>query len=249
MPRRGSNAVSLFLLGGYDLKGTLTQFDDNHSALTERVDTLGDTYEEHAFVGVRTAEISQQGFFDDDAAAGHGAITTGPGVGRILMYGAAGTATGAELTCYASAVEVSFGLMAERGALHKARASYRTGGPVETARLIGGAGYGVFSALGATGQSNILDSGVSSTGGAAYLQYQASAGEANIRVQHSASAGGSSFSTLFTFTKTASGQSAERLTTTGSINRYLRVDISTATATGAVAALNYAVGVVRGLTS
>ena len=244
MTRRGSKDVAFFLLSGLDLRGIMTQFDDNHSAALERTDVLGDEFEEHSFVGVRTAEIAQEGFFDDDPVAGHGILTTGPGVSRVLMYGIAGTATGAEFTGYASAVEVMFAEQAARGTLHKARASYRTGGPVETGRVV--RSYGAASA---TGPTDPLDGGAASTGVAAYFAYNASAGEANVRLQHSASAGTASYVDLFTFGKTASGNGAERQATTGTCLRYTRVDVTTATATGAVTALNYAVGLVRGLTS
>lgn len=244
MPRRGSNAIAFFLLGGYDLRGTLTTFEDTRLALLERTDTLGDTYEEHSFVGVRTGEISQKGFFDDDAALGHGAITTGLGIARILTYGIGGTATGAEFVGYASAVEVSYRELAARGELHKAEAMYRTGGPVETGKVLR-----TYNVASATGKTDQLDGAASSTGLAAYLQYNASAGEANIRVMHSASNGATAGVTLFTFAKTASGFGAERLSTTGVAQRYTWVDVTTASATGSIGALNYFVGLVRGLTS
>ena len=244
MTRRSSKDVAFFLLGGNDIRGTLTNFEETRSAVLERSDTLGDTWEEQSWVGVRSAELSQDGFFDDDAVLGHNPLTTGPGISRGLVYGMAGTATGAEFTGWASAVEVTFAEQAARGALHKARASYKTGGPVETGKTVL-----TYSTPGATGGTAGVDGGAASTGAAIYLAGNASAGEANVRLQHSASAGTASYSNAVTFTKLTSGPFFERLTTTGSILRYTRVDITTATATGAIAALNLFVGLVRGLST
>ena len=81
----------------------------------------------------------------------------------------------------------------------------------------------------------------------AYLQYNATAGEANIRIQDSTDA--TTWETRFTFSKTASGFGAERLVTTGAMKRYVRVDVTTASATGAITALNGFVGIVRPKTS
>lgn len=244
MTRRGSADVAFFLVGGYDLRGTLTEFDDTHTAILEQTDTLGDTWQEFLPVGVRGGEITQKGFFDDDVVAGHAAITTGPGVSRQLAYGIAGTATNAEFVGYASAVEVSFKELVARGELHKAEATYRTGGVIETGKVIKPWGL-----AGATGKSNKIDNGASSTGVAAYFHYGATAGEANVRLMHSASNGSTVGAAAFTFTKITSGYGAERLSVTTVVERYTWFDVTTATATGSIGALSYFGGIVRGLTS
>lgn len=247
MARRGSDKVNTFLLGGYNLLGTLTSFNDTREAILERSDTLGDTFEEHLPVGVRRAELTQEGFYDDDQVNGHYAITTGPGVSRILVYGWDGTATGAFFTGWASAVEVTYTEAAARNELHKARASYRTAGPVEVGRVIHS-----YANPAATGKSNVLDNGASSTGLAAYFAYNATVGEMNVRLRHSASAGATVGAILFTFTKTdatAAVAGADRQVTTAAVERYRWFEISTATATGSLANFRYFGGIVNGLTS
>ena len=88
-------------------------------------DTLGDLYEEHSFIGVRTATLSQEGFFEDGAGSAHEALTTGPGVSRVLCYGLEGSATGtgAGFEGWAGAVEVGWKARPARGGLTKALAS------------------------------------------------------------------------------------------------------------------------------
>ena len=65
MAIRGSADVAFFLLGGYDILGTITQIDDRAEALLEETHALGDAWREQSFVGVRQSEISQDGFYDD----------------------------------------------------------------------------------------------------------------------------------------------------------------------------------------
>lgn len=242
MARRGSDKVSFFLLNGNNLIGTLTEFQDTHEAVLERTDVLGDTFEEHSFTGVRRAEITQSGFFDDAPITGHNAITTGPGVSRVLSYGIGGTATGAEVINYSGAMEVSYTLQAERGALHKAQASYRGNGTFETGKLVQ-----MYGAPGATGKSNVLDLGGAATGLAAYLQWNATQGETKVSVRHSASGGATAGAALLTFTKTdaTNGYGAERLATTGTVQQFVWFDVTTASSTGSIADFNYMGNIVR----
>ena len=53
MVRRGSADVSFFLIGGYDILGTLTEFDDMVEAGIEDTTPLGAAWQQHEFVGGR----------------------------------------------------------------------------------------------------------------------------------------------------------------------------------------------------
>lgn len=246
MAYRGSPDVAFFLINGYDVLGTRTQLDDSLEAILEETHGLGDTFVEKQFTGVRRAEITQQGFFDDAAGSVHDILSTGPGVSRILAYGIGGTATGAPFIGYEGAMQVNYERLLVRGELEKANARYLGNGTVEMGKVV--RTYKAFTAVGV--QSQELDLGASQAAGvgmSAYLVYNASAGEANVRVQEAPDA--TSWSTLFTFTKTASGFGAERLTTTGAVQRYVRVQVTTASATGDITAMNAFIGVVPRLTS
>ena len=176
--------VAFYLIAGLNVVGTLTEFDDRREAKTERSDGLGDGWEEHAFVGVREAEITQSGFYDDEANSIHDALSTGPGTTNILAYCLEGTATGAEFVAYSGGVQVNYHRQAERDGLTKAKAGYRPSGRVEQGIVLQ-----TYKAVGTTGRKGVVDLGATSTGCAAYLAYNASAGECNVRILHSASGG------------------------------------------------------------
>lgn len=241
MARKNSADMAFFLVGGYSVLGTLTQVTDSIEATLEQTQVLGDTWKSEQYTGVRMGEITQEGFYDDDAGSVHDMLSTGPGVSRVLAFGDGGTATGAPVTVWEGAMQVNYERVLTVGALHKARASYQNNGTIERHKLI--RTYKANTATGAT-TGTPLDGAASSTGGAGVLEYNASQGEANVRMLHSSD--NVTYATLFTFTKTASGFGAERLTTTGVIERYTAYDVSTATATGAITALNSMMSLYRG---
>lgn len=235
----GSDQVAFFLISGLDVVGCLTEFEDKREARTEETHTLGDSWVEHTAVGARQSEITQSGFYDDAAGSIHDALSSGPGATSVLCFGLEGTATGAAFSGYSQGVQVDYQRQAERDALTKAKATYRAAGPVEEGKVLVS-----WSKPGSTGIKGKVDLGASSTGLSAYLQWAAASGEANIRIMNSAS-GGTSWQELMVFTKTVKGShGAERLTTTGDVKRYVALDITTASATGKIAALNVMAGVV-----
>ena len=238
MARYSAADVSWFLVAGLDVVGTLTEFEDNREARTEETHTLGDSWAEESFVGVRQGEITQQGFYDDAVGSVHDVLSSGPGTTNILSYCLEGTATGKNFVGWAGGVQVSYQRQAVRDALTKAKATYKGAGPIEQGKVLF-----PYKAAGSSFGKPSVDGLVSSTGGAGYLQYNASAGEAKVKILHSSD--DAAFATLFTFTKISSGHGAERLTTTGVIERYTAANFTTASATGAIAALNAFVGLVR----
>ena len=262
MAFRGSADVAFLNIGGYDVLGSVTNLNDKSEAVLEESHTLGDAWREQAYVGLRFSEITQEGFYDDGPIGSHAALSTGPGVGRVLMYGLEGTATGARVLCYESAMQVNYEIIAARGALTKAKATYRSNGAVEEGRLL--RTYKVTGATGAStgtpvdnGTSTVADpasGGSARGGGAGYFAWNSTAGEGNFRILDSAD--NITYAALFTFTKTTTGttasgaqtQGAERIATTGAIQRYAAVDYTTATATGG-AGLNYVMALVRGLST
>ena len=241
MARRGSPDVAFFLVDGLSILGSLTEVEDSIEAGIEEGAVLGDLWNAPAFTGMRMATLTQDGFYDDAVGAAHDALSSGPGTARVLCYGPAGTATGAYFQGWESAMEVKYSRILTVGALHKAHGEYKTAGAVESGKILR-----TYKAAGTTGASTgtPVDNGASASGAVGYLQYNATAGEANIRILESAD--NITYTAAFTFTKTASGHGAERLTTTGFIQRYTAVDVTTATATGSIGALNFFVGLYRG---
>ena len=249
MALRHSADVAFVLFGGVDIRtDALTKFSDNHEAMLEETHTLGDGWVEQQYTGIRNAELTLEGFYNDSGTASgpvgsiHAALSSGVSAtaGRILCYTLEGTATGARFVGWSSAVVNNYARNFNLGGFTKITAQLRTAGEVEQGRVV----Y-TYKAPGATGASTgtPLDNAASSTGGAGYLQYNATAGEANIRLLHSSD--NITYAALFTFTKTASGAGSQRVTTSGTIERYTAMDVTTASATGAIAALNLFVGLVR----
>ena len=262
MTVRGAADVAFFQVGGFELLGSVTNFTDKSEAVLVESHALGDAWKEQTFAGVRAAEITQDGFYDDAVDGAHAALSTGPGVGRVLVYGLEGTATGAGVVCWSNAMEVNYQRIAARDDLVRAKAVYRSNGPVESGKLL--RTYKPTGASGATtGGSSGVDNGASTPayttavavgGGAGYFSWNATANvEGNFRILDSAD--NLTFATLLTFTKTTSGgtstapvRGAERLTTTGAIQRYTAVDYTTASATGGTG-ISYLMALVRGLTT
>lgn len=222
---RGSADCAFFLLGGYDILGYQTQIEDLHEALLEESHTLGDAWREQSYVGVRQADFSQEGFYDDAVNANHDALSTGPGVSRVLCFGPAGTATGAPFTGYTGAMEIQYQRMVSRGALHKARATYRGSGKVDEGKIL----WTHKGTVASSTNSGSIDAGASSTGGAAYFQLSSFTSAVNAtgvraRVQHSSD--DVTFADLVTFTVATAAPYGERIETTATVERYLRMAAS-----------------------
>lgn len=228
MTVRGAADVAFLLYGGYDVLGDVTQIADSHEALIEETHALGDAWRKQAFVGVAQSEITQDGFYNDAVNGVHERLSTGPGVAQVLCYGAAGTATGAEFVGY-SGMQVNYKRMVSRGALHKAQATYRGSGKVDTGKILW-----THKALTATSATNSgsIDNTVSSTrGGAGYFQLSNFAGAVNAtavlaRVQHSSD--NITFADLISFTAATAAPAAQRseLGSTVVVERYVRMATS-----------------------
>ncbi len=231
MTVRGSADVASLIIDGIDILGTVTEITDKQSALTEETHTLGDSWVEHSYVGVRQFEISQSGFYDDAALSAHAALATGPGnSSRVLTYQPAGTASGAPFKGM-SAVQVDYSVEPARGVLHKAMASYIGGA---AARSDEGKTLFTHKALGADSATvgPSVDHGASTTGGGAgYFQLTAFTSGAlatgtRTRIQHSSD--NVTFADLITFTIATAAPFGQRsqLGSTVVVERYTRMATS-----------------------
>lgn len=247
MAIRGSADVAFVLLDGQDILGTLTELTDTVEATIEDTTVLGAAWKAQFYTGVKTATLTQQGFWDSAAGSIHDALSSGPGISKVMSYGVEGTATGARVIGWEGAMQVNYQRLFPLGELFKANANYQTNGNVDETKLLR-----TYKAAAATGRTTgaPVDNAVSATGGVAYLQYNAAAGEANFRVLHSSD--NVTYATLITFTKTDATSAihgAERIATTAVVERYLAVDVTTATATGSIGAMNYMVSFGRGISA
>ncbi len=247
MTKYGSDKVAWFLVAGLDVVGTLTEFEDSLEAKTEESHGLGDAWVENQYVGVKAAEITQQGFYDDVVGGLHDALSSGPGETNILSYTLEGTATGTNFVAWSAGVQVTYQRQAERDGLTKARATYRNGGAgvIENGKTVF-PWQNVGAVASGGGWLTQYDLGTATAGAAVgYLQYNMASGEANIKLVQSASVGGASFTGLLNFTKISAGHGAERMETTVALKRYITAFFTTASATGDLTNLTAFVGLVR----
>jgi len=241
----GSDQVGFFLVDGYDILGTVTEFNDEREALIEEVTALGDSWQAQAFTGVRRAELSQQGYFDDAANSAHAALEGNEGTARILTYGVEGNEAGKRFTGYEGAMQVNYERVVTRGELHKANARYLGSGAVDVGRIL--RAQAVVTASGNTTGDSYDSSASSTNGGVGYLQLPVLdvTGASALSVRILDSADDLTFAELVAFTNTSAAPDAERKAVTGSVDRYLAVDWNGTSASAFPASAEFMVGFAR----
>lgn len=224
MAKFGSDQAQLFVLGGFDVLGSLTQFADKLEGITEPTHTLGDAWVEHSYVGLQRWEMTQEGFYDDGVGSVHEALSTGPGTTRVLVYGVEGNTSGKNFVGVQGAVQVDYERIIPLGELHKAKAQYRSNGVVEQGKIIRPLAGAV-----ATGNTTngAIDFTVSSSGGVGYLFITSLVGATatGLQVDIMHSADNLTFTSFIGFnavTATAPNSSwAQRVSASGNVNRYI----------------------------
>lgn len=210
----GKNAK--VLANGYDVSAYFNSLSASGSSDTAEVTTFGNNSKNY-IPGLKDATFSVEGYYD--------ATATGS---DVVLAGLLGTETVWTTVFAADAVgargygALTIGTSVETGA--------EIGGAVtltaEGQSTTGTDPIVVLHALGAetaTGTGSQVDNGAATTGGlAAYFQFTEKSGTPSIaaKVQHSSD--GSTWADIATFTTTSTANTAERITATGTVNRYLR---------------------------
>lgn len=223
MSNWGGDDVSVCLLGGFNLAPNLTDFTDNTEAILEETHTLGDSWVEQSYVGLRRADIGMNGFYDDAALASVEALSTRQGTQRVLSYGLEGNTVGKNFVGYSGAMQVNVSRVASRGALHKLNTQLQGSGAVEQGKILKTLGA-VSSATGNT-QATPVDHGASSTGGAGYFHLNALTLDTATGligwIRHSSD--DVTYANIITFTRatsTAVVPGGERVASTAAIEQY-----------------------------
>jgi hypothetical protein len=228
----GPDDVGFILVGGYNLLGDTVEITDKIAALTDESHALGDSWHEHAYLGLKRAELTQKGYFNDASDGLNAALVGGMGTSHVLSYGVEGNTVGKKFIGYTGALQIDYDRIASLKALHRANAKYHGNGQVDTNGVILHA-LGARTTDGNSEGADSVDNGSSSAGGGvAYLHVVAYSGFTNVvfKVRHSSD--DSTYADLITFsTVTAIG--AERSTTAVTVNRHLAVDWNV-TGTGSV---------------
>ena len=239
-----SSKDMVLLLDGYNILGTSVSLDYLAEALTEQTTPLGAEWEEHTCVGIKRAEVKQEGFFDDASDSINEALNEQQGLDRILCFGFEGNTIGKQFSGFQGAMETKYTRIASRGKMHRANVEYAGNGIAEDGRILH-----PLTARTADGdtESTPVDNSVQTTdGGAAYLQVTALTlgGYDNVAITVRQSADGIAWEDLTSFTVVATAPNKERKTIAGTIKQYLAVSWAF-TGTGSDPSATFFVGVAR----
>ena len=220
MANYGSNSVAFFIINGYDVTGVSTTLSDITTASLEDTTGLGDAWQEQTSTGVRSAELSAEGFYNDGTSSIDAALSGSQQTSKVVSYAYAGGALGTEMTSHAGVFAGTYSRGATRNELTKANGTYTVAGTKDE-------GVVVFplASVTATGTGSATNYGSSTaSGGAGTLQVTTVTGTsptADVKIQHSAD--NITYADLgITFTQ-ATGRTAERKEVSGTVNQYLRI--------------------------
>jgi hypothetical protein len=227
----GPDDVGFLCVGGYNVLSDTTEVSDKIEASTDVATSLGDTWHEHAATGLKKADITQSGYFNDADNAMLEALQTHIGASPVLCYGVEGNTVGKKFIGYAGALEVEYERIASLDQLHRVTVTYRGNGQVDEGVIL--------HALGArttdgdsTGADSVDNAALTSDGGVGYLQVTAFSGFSSVVIKILHDTDDSGYADLLTFAS-VSGLTSERKTVAGTVNRHLAVDWNV-TGTGSI---------------
>jgi hypothetical protein len=216
----------ILLLDGYNvLSNKVTSLSEK--SISELTDTtgIGDTAYETAPVGKVTMEVVQEGaFFDTTALYSHaafsGSVPTSPQASvRIMCVGFAGQTIGYPFVGCEGSYSDSYEVVAELGNLQKANVSYAMTGTRSAGLIL--QPLAVKTDSWDTTSSPVDNAASSSAGGVGFIQCTAASGFSGFvgKVRHSAD--DTTYSDLLSFTDNVTAPFAERVSVSGTVNRYL----------------------------
>tara|TARA_R110000824_G_scaffold32908_7_gene106121 strand:- start:2836 stop:3558 length:723 start_codon:yes stop_codon:yes gene_type:complete len=220
MAKYGPSSVGYFLVSGKSLAGVTSNITYKTTSTVEETTALGDSWKEQTPVGVRSAELSQAGWFDDATNSSVDAFVASETASKVVTLAPAGSTAGSSATGFEGSFGSEVERVIEKEGLHKLNVTYKVSGAIEEGKIIE-----ALAARTATGNSSAVDNTASSaSGGSGYVQFTAVSGTSPtmaIVIQHSAD--DTTYATLISFT-TAGSVGGERKTVSGTVNRYIRVN-------------------------
>jgi len=223
MARRSSVDVGFLLIDGYDVMGVTTDLTDKVEAIVEEMLPYGEGWPDNLYTGVKKAELSQEGYFDDAADSINDALKDKSGDTRVLCYGLEGNEVGQQFIGYKGAVQVNYERVATRGQLHRANAKYNGSGQVDEGAIVHG-----HTARESDGDTKATPASVSAqttAGGVAYLQLSALDldGGNDLTIKILESTNEVDWDELLTFTAATAAPAAERVVIAGNVKKHLAV--------------------------
>lgn len=221
MPTFTHGKEATVFINGYEVSDHLNSVTVSGEADVVEVSTLG-TSDKKYIGGMRDATVSAEGFYagassdiDSEMSTNLGSITTWTAVMEADAIGA--------IAYGARAIETTYEVGAEIGGATAITIEGQVTGGREVARVLHPK-----SSETATGTTTGFDNTASTANGAsAYLQVTAASGTTptlDVKVQHSSD--GATYVDLLTFTQVTAANAYQRIATTGTVNRYLRVEFT-----------------------
>jgi hypothetical protein len=219
-------ASGLLMVDGYNmLSNKITGLREK--AISQLVETtgIGDTFYETAPTGLTTVEVVQEGaFFDTTSNYSHdafsGSVPTSPqATARVICLGFAGQTIGYPMVGYQGSWSQDYSVIAEQGNLQKADVTYAMTGTRSAGVIIEKLVTKTDSWD--TTSTPVDNSASSSAGGVGFIQCTAASGFSGFvgKVRHSSD--DVTYSDLLSFTDNVTAPFAERVSVSGTVNRYL----------------------------
>lgn len=158
MPRRSSKDALLIMLGGYDLRASMSSQTRNREWLTEARFPWGEELEENLDVAISRTTVQQDGYFDDDTHAAHRALFHAQTEELPFLYNNVGAAVGSPTTMVHGARVTNLTEPSQGGQFVKFQAQYQGSGHSTTRGIL----LKMLAAVVADG-SVIIDTGVGET--------------------------------------------------------------------------------------
>lgn len=248
----GSDDVAWILVDGYSLGAVLGEFTpDGPEAMIEQNHGYGVSWVANAPVGLSQFGLAYTGWVDDDGNTLADALINQNGNTRVVNFAMEGGAIGDPFDGFVAPLQTKNTRQVQRGQLTKIALQMAGSGNYEEAD---GSRDGILhdlSAETAAGDTSAspIDSGnaAGSSGGASgYVQVTALTldGYDSITIRILDSTDDISYAELIAFTAVTAAPAAERLTATGTVNRYLDCDW-TFDGTGTAPTCTFMVGAVR----
>lgn len=221
MTRYGSADVGFLLADGLNILGDTTDLEDEDEAMLEDTTVLGLANEEQSYIGVKRYTLNQNGFYNDATGRSNEALV-GIGGTPLVSFAPEGNALGKRMR-NGQLVQATYKRQIQRGALHKAAATYMSEGQHDVAVILHP--LGAETADGDTEATSYDGTAQSANGGVAFLQVTAldlgGYDDVTITVIDDADNAGS-FGSLVAFAN-VSAIGSQRVTVAGTVERYLGV--------------------------
>lgn len=219
-------ASGVFLVDGYNmLSNKITAMREKATSQLTDTTGIGDTFYETAPTGLTSVEVTQEGaFFDTTANYSHaalsGSVPSSPqATARVLCVGFAGQTVGYPMVGFQGTYSQDYEVVAEMGNLQKANVTYAMTGQRDAGVILQPLAAQTDSWD--TTSTPVDNSASTSDGGVGYIQCTAASGFSGFvgKVRHSSD--DISYSDLLSFSDDVSAPFAERVTVSGTVNRYL----------------------------